>query len=90
MKVVCDWRRGVDDWVEETLLGSLASSRRAVDGGDEVVFCWCRRAMYASYSREARRRASRATTSRRTPMQEPANMPLLRMCQLLEMKPKDL
>jgi hypothetical protein len=43
--------------------------------------------MYASYSREARRRASRESTSRKTPMQDPANMLLLVMCQLLERKP---
>ena len=76
---VCAWSSGVAvAWVEETLVvaGSFASSSReeaAVNGGEEVLFfSWCERAMYASYSREARRRASRTITSRRTPMQEPA------------------
>lgn len=43
--------------------------------------------MKRSYSRDARRSASSAITRRRTPMHDPANMPLLVMCQLSEMKP---
>ena len=86
---VCGWSSGVVDWVEGVLLGSSeASWRREAAVGDEVEFFMCTRMMYASYSREARRRASREMTSSKTPMQDPANMPLLRMCQLLERKPE--
>lgn len=45
------------------------------------------RTMNESYSRPRRRRNSRLMTSRMTPMQEPANMPLEVMCQEEERKP---
>ena len=46
------------------------------------------RAMWASYSRDARRRASRTMTRQMTPMQDPAIMPGERMCHCEERKPK--
>ena len=57
---VCGCRSGVVDWVEGVLLGSSeASVRREAAVGCEGMVFWCERTMYASYSREARRRASR-------------------------------
>lgn len=51
------------------------------------AFIWARWTMKASYSRATRRRNSRMMTRQMTPMQEPANMPRDRMCQLLATKP---
>ena len=53
----------------------------------ERVYC---ARMKRSYSLPARRRNSRVMTRRMTPMQDPANMPLLVMCHELDRKPRDV
>jgi hypothetical protein len=53
---------------------------------DDTNLRWCSFMIYRSYSFPERRRNSRRITSRITPMQDPANMPLEVMCQLRERK----